>query len=77
MRQTWCVICSSHGSGPQRTGPDAGRGDDRRPVAVGLLALGFAFAVLFAMSFVGSSTAGSSPFARLRRSRADRKDAAA
>jgi hypothetical protein len=29
------------------------------------------------MSFVGSSTAGTSPLARLRRSHADRKDAAA
>ena len=56
---------------------ELGKSDAKISVAVGLLALVFAFGVLFAMSFVGSSTAGSSPFARLRRSRADRKDAAA
>ena len=56
---------------------ELGKSDAKISVAVGLLALAFAFAVLFAMSFVGSSTPGSSPFARLRRSRADRKDAAA
>ena len=37
----------------------------------------FAFLVLFAMSFVGSGTAGTSPLARLRRPRADRKEPAA
>ena len=56
---------------------ELGKSDAKISVAVGLLALVFAFGVLFAMSFVGSSTAGSSPFARLRRSHADRKDAAA
>ena len=56
---------------------ELGKSDAKISVAVGLLALAFAFGVLFAMSFVGSSTAGSSPLARLRRSHADRKDAAA
>ena len=56
---------------------ELGKSDAKISVAVGLLALVFAFGVLFAMSFVGSSTAGSSPLARLRRSQADRKDAAA
>ena len=46
-------------------------------VAVGLVSLVFAFLVLFAMSFVGSSSAGTSPLARLRRSRVDRKEPAA
>jgi putative spermidine/putrescine transport system permease protein len=56
---------------------ELGKSDAKISVAVGLLALVFAFGVLFAMSFVGGGTAGSSPFARLRRSHADRKDAAA
>jgi putative spermidine/putrescine transport system permease protein len=56
---------------------ELGKSDAKISVAVGLLALAFAFGVLFAMSFVGSSTAGSSRLARLRRSHADRKDAAA
>jgi len=56
---------------------ELGKSDAKISVAVGLLALAFAFLVLFAMSFVGSSTAGSSPFARLRRSRAVRKEPAA
>jgi putative spermidine/putrescine transport system permease protein len=50
---------------------ELGKSDAKISVAVGLLALAFAFGVLFAMSFVGSSTAGSSPFARLRRHRAE------
>ena len=56
---------------------ELGKSDAKISVAVGLLALAFAFGVLFAMSFVGSSTPGSSRLARFRRSRADRKDAAA
>jgi len=56
---------------------ELGKSDAKISVAVGLLSLVFAFGVLFAMSFVGSGTAGSSPFTRLRRSRTDRKDAAA
>lgn len=56
---------------------ELGKSDAKISVAVGLLALAFAFGVLFAMSFVGSSTPGSSPLARFRRSPADRKDAAA
>jgi putative spermidine/putrescine transport system permease protein len=56
---------------------ELGKSDAKISVAVGLLALAFAFLVLFAMSFVGSSTAGTSPLARLRRSRADRKEPAA
>ncbi len=56
---------------------ELGKSDAKISVAVGLLALAFAFLVLFAMSFVGSSTAGSSPFARLRRLRAVHKEPAA
>ena len=56
---------------------ELGKSDAKISVAVGLLALAFAFLVLFAMSFVGSGTAGTSPFARLRRPRADRKEPAA
>jgi len=55
---------------------ELGKSDAKISVAVGLLSLVFAFLVLFAMSFVGSST-GISPIARLRRSRADRKEPAA
>jgi putative spermidine/putrescine transport system permease protein len=56
---------------------ELGKSDAKISVAVGLLSLVFAFGVLFAMSFVGSGTAGSSPFTRLRRSRTDHEDAAA
>ena len=56
---------------------ELGKSDAKISVAVGLVSLVFAFLVLFAMSFVGSSTAGTSPLARLRRSRADRKEPAA
>jgi putative spermidine/putrescine transport system permease protein len=55
---------------------ELGKSDAKVSVAVGLVSLVFAFLVLFAMSFVGG-TAGTSPLARLRRSRADRKEAAA
>ncbi|MEI2779341.1 MAG: ABC transporter permease subunit [Tetrasphaera sp.] len=48
---------------------ELGKSDAQISVAVGLAALVFAFAVLFAMSFVGSGRAGTSPFARLRRPR--------
>ncbi|MEO6999933.1 MAG: ABC transporter permease subunit [Terracoccus sp.] len=44
-----------------------GKSDAQISVAVGFLALVFAFVVLFAMSFVGSGRAGTSVFARLRR----------
>ncbi len=43
------------------------KSDAKISVAVGLASLVFAFLVLFAMSFVGSSRAGTSPFSRLRR----------
>lgn len=56
---------------------ELGKSDAKISVAVGLVSLVFAFLVLFAMSFVGSSTAGTSPLARLRRSHADRKEPAA
>lgn len=56
---------------------ELGKSDAKISVAVGLVSLVFAFVVLFAMSFVGSSSAGTSPLARLRRSRADRKEPAA
>ena len=56
---------------------ELGKSDAKISVAVGLLSLVFAFLVLFAMSFVGSGTAGTSPLARLRRPRADRKEPAA
>ncbi len=56
---------------------ELGKSDSKISVAVGLVSLVFAFVVLFAMSFVGSSSAGTSPLARLRRSRADRKEPAA
>ena len=56
---------------------ELGKSDAKISVAVGLLALAFAFLVLFAMSFVGSGTAGASPLARLRRPRTDRKEPAA
>ncbi|CCH78726.1 putative permease of ABC transporter [Nostocoides japonicum T1-X7] len=46
-----------------------GKSDAQISVAVGLLALVFAFVVLFAMSFVGSGRAGTSAFARLRHHR--------
>ena len=55
---------------------ELGKSDAKISVAVGLVSLVFAFAVLFAMSFVGSS-AGTSPLARLRRPRVDRKEPAA
>ena len=55
---------------------ELGKSDAKISVAVGLVSLVFAFLVLFAMSFVGSS-AGTSPLARLRRPRADRKEPAA
>jgi putative spermidine/putrescine transport system permease protein len=53
---------------------ELGKSDAKISVAVGLVSLVFAFGVLFAMSFVGSGTAGASPFARLRRPRADPKE---
>lgn len=56
---------------------ELGKSDAKISVAVGLVSLVFAFLVLFAMSFVGGSSAGPSPLARLRRSRADRKEPAA
>ena len=56
---------------------ELGKSDAKISVAVGLISLLFAFLVLFAMSFVGSGTAGTSPLARLRRPRADRKEPAA
>lgn len=56
---------------------ELGKSDAKISVAVGLVSLVFAFLVLFAMSFVGSGAAGTSPLARLRRSRADRKEPAA
>lgn len=46
-----------------------GKSDAQISVAVGFLALVFAFVVLFAMSFVGSGRAGTSVFARLRRTK--------
>jgi putative spermidine/putrescine transport system permease protein len=46
---------------------ELGKSDAKISVAVGLAALVFAFVVLFAMSFVGSGRAGTSPFSRLRR----------
>ncbi len=46
---------------------ELGKSDAKISVAVGLAALAFAFVVLFAMSFVGSGRAGTSPFSRLRR----------
>lgn len=46
-----------------------GKSDAQISVAVGFLALVFAFLVLFAMSFVGSGRAGTSTFARLRRTK--------
>jgi putative spermidine/putrescine transport system permease protein len=55
---------------------ELGKSDAKISVAVGLVSLVFAFVVLFAMSFVGSS-AGTSPLARLRRPRVDRKEPAA
>lgn len=48
---------------------ELGKSDAKISVAVGLAALVFAFLVLFAMSFVGTSRAGASPFSRLRRRR--------
>lgn len=56
---------------------ELGKSDAKISVAVGLLALVFAFLVLFAMSFVGSSPSGTSPLARLRRPRAVPKEPAA
>ena len=56
---------------------ELGKSDAKISVAVGLVSLVFAFVVLFAMSFVGSNSAGTSPLARLRRSRVDRKEPAA
>ncbi len=56
---------------------ELGKSDAKISVAVGLLALAFAFLVLFAMSFVGSSPSGTSPLARLRRHRAVPKEPAA
>ena len=56
---------------------ELGKSDAKISVAVGLVSLLFGFLVLFAMSFVGSGTAGTSPLARLRRPRADRKEPAA
>jgi putative spermidine/putrescine transport system permease protein len=53
---------------------ELGKSDAKISVAVGLLALAFAFLVLFAMSFVGSGTAGVSPLGRLRRPRTDSKE---
>ena len=50
---------------------ELGKSDAKISVAVGLVALAFGFAVLFALSFVGTSPAGISPLARLRRPRAD------
>lgn len=46
---------------------ELGKSDAKISVAVGLAALVFGFVVLFAMSFVGSSRAGTSPLSRLRR----------
>ncbi|MBM6401049.1 ABC transporter permease [Phycicoccus sonneratiae] len=46
---------------------ELGKSDAKISVAVGLASLVFAFVVLFAMSFVGSGRAGTSPLARLRR----------
>ncbi|QIM21524.1 ABC transporter permease subunit [Phycicoccus sp. HDW14] len=46
---------------------ELGKSDAKISVAVGLAALVFGFVVLFAMSFVGSARAGTSPFSRLRR----------
>lgn len=46
---------------------ELGKSDAKISVAVGLVALVFAFVVLFAMSFVGGERAGTSPFSRLRR----------
>lgn len=48
---------------------ELGKSDAQISVAVGLAALVFAFAVLFAMSFIGSGRSGTSAFARLRRPR--------
>ena len=56
---------------------ELGKSDAKISVAVGLVSLVFAFVVLFAMSFVGSSPAGTSPLARFRRTRVDRKEPAA
>ncbi|MDF3044253.1 MAG: transporter permease subunit [Ornithinibacter sp.] len=50
---------------------ELGKSDAKISVAVGLVALAFGFAVLFALSFVGTSPPGISPLARLRRPRAD------
>ncbi|WP_392544761.1 ABC transporter permease [Oryzobacter telluris] len=46
---------------------ELGKSDAKISVAVGLASLVFVALILFAMSFVGSAPAGSSPFSRLRR----------
>ncbi|WP_377644126.1 ABC transporter permease [Oryzobacter terrae] len=46
---------------------ELGKSDAKISVAVGLASLVFVAILLFAMSFVGSSPAGASPFSRLRR----------
>ena len=46
---------------------ELGKSDAKISVAVGLASLVFVALLLFAMSFVGSSPAGASPFSRLRR----------
>jgi putative spermidine/putrescine transport system permease protein len=46
-----------------------GKSDAQISIAVGLVMLVFAFVVLFAMSFVGNARGGTSPLARLRRTR--------
>lgn len=46
---------------------ELGKSDAKVSVAVGLASLVFVAVILFAMSFVGSGRAGTSPFSRLRR----------
>ena len=46
---------------------ELGKSDSKISVAVGLASLVFVAVILFAMSFVGSGRAGTSPFSRLRR----------
>lgn len=48
---------------------ELGKSDAQISVAVALASLVFAFLVLFAMSFVGNSRAGTAPWTRLRRPR--------
>ena len=70
---------SRKGRGHKGGAHDEGHADERWLVSYAdmITVLMCLFLVLFAMSFVGSGTAGTSPLARLRRPRADRKEPAA